>query len=126
LSFSLFGFVFGSRALRFYIAWMYIMVVPFAFLRYPADWLNLRFLYLVSVGFCVVLTTGTLYAFKLLSHRRGRRWTPFAIPAAYVVLTMVLVRALDLKNEQLARSPDIAERRAQIESLIDARPQTPP
>jgi len=70
LSYSLFGFVFGSRALRFYIAWMYIMIVPFAFLRYPADWLNLRFLYLVSVGFCVLLTTGTLYVFKLLAQHR--------------------------------------------------------
>jgi hypothetical protein len=99
LSYSLFGFIFGSRALRFYIAWMYVMVVPFAFLRYPSDWLNLRFLYIVSLGFCVLLTTGTLYAFKLLEHQRRRRWVAFAIPAGYVVLTVSLVLALDRKNE---------------------------
>lgn len=120
LSYSLFGFVFGSRALRFYIAWMYIMIVPFAFLRYPADWLNLRFLYLVSVGFCVLMTTGTLYVFKLLSHHRVRRWLPFAIPAAYIVLTAALIHVLDLKNEQLAGSPDARERRAQIAALLQS------
>ena len=120
LSYSLFGFVFGSRALRFYIAWMYIMIVPFAFLRYPADWLNLRFLYLVSVGFCVLMTTGTLYVFKLLAQHRMRRWLPFAIPAAYVVLTAALIHTLDLKNEQLADSPDARERRAQITALLQS------
>jgi hypothetical protein len=114
LSYSLFGFVFGSRALRFYIAWMYIMIVPFTFLRFPADWLNLRFLYLVSLGFCVLLTTGTLYAVKLLSHRRWQRWVPLAIPGAYIVLTAMLVRVLDLKNEQLANDPQTRARLAQI------------
>jgi hypothetical protein len=119
LSYSLFGFVFGSRALRFYIAWMYVMIVPFAFLRFPADWLNLRFLYLVSLGFCVVLTTGTLYGVKLLSHRGWRRFIPLAIPAAYIVLTAMLVRVLDLKNEQLARSPETRERLAHIRTPPD-------
>lgn len=118
LSYSLFGFVFGSRALRFYIAWMYIMIVPFAFLRYPADWLNLRFLYLVSLGFCVLMTTGTLYVFKLLSHHRWRRWLPFAIPAAYVVLTAALIHTLDLKNEELADSPATRARQAQIAAVL--------
>ena len=120
LSYSLFCFVFGSRALRFYIAWMYVMVVPFAFLRYPSDWLNLRFLYIVSLGFCVLLTTGTLYAFKLLAHQRRRRWVAFAIPAGYVALTVALVLALDRKNEQLARSPATEERRAQITALLNS------
>jgi len=120
LSYSLFGFVFGSRALRFYIAWMYIMIVPFAFLRYPADWLNLRFLYLVSVGFCVLMTTGTLYVFKLLSHHRTRRWLPFVIPAGYVVLTAALIHTLDLKNEQLSDAPATRERQALIAALLES------
>jgi hypothetical protein len=117
LSYSLFGFVFGSRALRFYIAWMFVMIVPFAFMRFPADWLNLRFLYLVSLGFCVVLTTGTLYGFKLLSHRRWRRFVPFVIPISYILLTAALVRALDTKNEQVAMAPATRERLAQIAAL---------
>jgi len=114
LSYSLFGLVFGSRALRFYIAWMVVMVVPFAFFRYGADWLNLRFLYLVSVGFCVLLTIGTLYAFQLLSHHKIRRFIPFAIPLAYVALSIALVSQLDAKNEQLARSPTTVRRLAEI------------
>jgi len=105
LSYSLFGFVFGSRALRFYLAWMFVMVVPFAFFRYPADWLNLRFLYLVSVGFCVVLTTGTLYAVRLLTHHRRRRLLPLVIPLFYIGLSAALVSQLDRKNEQLAHAP---------------------
>lgn len=114
LSYSLFGLVFGSRALRFYIAWMFVMVVPFTFFRYGADWLNLRFLYLVSVGFCVLLTIGTLYAFRLLSHHRIRRFIPFAIPLAYVVLSIALVSQLDAKNEHLARSPTTVRRLAEM------------
>jgi hypothetical protein len=118
LSFSLFGFVFGSRSLRFYIAWMYVMVLPFAFFRYPSDWLNLRFLYLVSIGFCVVLTTGTFYAYRLLAHHRLRRFVPFLIPAGYVILTIALVCQLDRKNEQLARHPETTQRLGKIAALI--------
>lgn len=118
LSYSLFGFVFGSRALRYYIAWTYLMVVPFAFFRYTADWLNIRFLYLVSVGFCVLLTTGTLYGYKLLHHRRGRRLLPFAIPVFYVLLSAALVNQLDRKNEQLAQSPETVAKRARIAARL--------
>jgi hypothetical protein len=118
LSYSLFGLVFGGRALRFYIAWMYVMVVPFAFFRYPDDWLNLRFLYLVSVGFCVLLTIGTLYAFRLLAQHRLRRFVPFAIPVFYILLSAALIRQLDRKNEQLARAPATEERLAQIAALL--------
>jgi hypothetical protein len=118
LSYSLFGLIFGNRTIRFYIAWMYVMVVPFAVFRYPSDWLNLRFLYLVSLGFCVLLTTGTLYAFKLLSHRRGRRLLPFAIPIVYVLLSAALIRQLDRKNEALAAAPATQEWRAQIAAQL--------
>jgi hypothetical protein len=120
LSYSLFGLVFGGRALRFYIAWMYVMLVPFAIFRYPSDWLNLRFLYLVSVGFCVLLTIGTLYAFRLLERHRVRRLVPFAIPVFYVALSAALVRQLDRKNEQLAHTPATEERLAQIAALLDS------
>jgi hypothetical protein len=118
LSYSLFGFIFGSRALRFYLAWMFVMVVPFAFFRYPSDWLNLRFLYLVSVGFCVVLTTGTLYAVRLLSHQRGRRLLPFLIPLFYIGLSAALVHQLDGKNEQLARLPATQDRLAEVAACL--------
>jgi hypothetical protein len=107
LSFSIFGIVFGNRAVRFYITWIYVMVVPFAVFRYPADWLNLRFLYLVSLGFCVLLTSSAVYASKLLMHRRIRRLIPFLVPAFYAGLTIVLVTQLDAKNERLAARLDL-------------------
>lgn len=117
LSYSLIGFVFGNRAIRFYIAWMYVMIVPFTLFRYPEDWLNLRFLYLVSLGFCVLLTTGTLYAYKLLRARRFRRYLPFLLPLLYVFASGYLVDQLNRKNEELATSPEAARHRA----LLDAR-----
>jgi hypothetical protein len=114
LSYSLFGFIFGSRALRFYLAWIFVMVVPFAFFRYPSDWLNLRFLYLVSVGFCVVVTTGTLYAVRLLAHHPRRRLLPFIIPVFYIALSAALVNQLDSKNEQIASLPQTQAKLAAI------------
>ena len=119
LSYSLFGFIFGNRTIRFYIAWMYVMVVPFSVFRYPSDWLNLRFLYLVSLAFCVLLTTGTLYAFKLLSQHRLRRCVPFLIPAFYVALSVALVIQLDHKNEIAARDPTNGQALARISALLE-------
>ncbi len=102
VSYSFFGIVFGNRAIRFYIGWIYVMVVPFAVFRYPTDWLNLRFLYLVSLGFCVLLTSGAIYVSRLLSHRGSRRFVPFLVPLFYVGLAVALVTKLDGKNERLA------------------------
>ena len=113
LSFSFFGFVFGNRAVRFYIAWSYVMVVPFAVFRYPANWLNLRFLYLVSLGFCVLLITSAVYAGKLLANRGWRQYAPFVVPAFYVGLAIVLVTKFDAKNERLAARQDLGALRGQ-------------
>ena len=35
ISYSFFGFIFGNRTIRFFIAWTYIMVIPFAFFQFP-------------------------------------------------------------------------------------------
>jgi len=116
LSISIFGIVFGNRAVRFYIAWVYVMVLPFAVFRYPADWLSLRFLYLVSLGFCVLLTSAAVYGSRLLSNHRWRRFVPFALPALYLVGTVVLVTKLDGKNEKLAARLDLRPLAAQAEA----------
>jgi uncharacterized integral membrane protein len=120
VSYSLFGFIFGGRAIRFYIAWMYVMITPFAFFSYPQDWLNIRFLYLVSLGFCVLLTTGTIYGYKLLIHRPERRLLPFAIPLFYAGLSVFLVGQLNHKNELLARQPAIRNVLANVERAMAA------
>jgi hypothetical protein len=120
LSYSLIGFVFGNRAIRFYIAWMYVMIVPFTLFRYPADWLNLRFLYLVSLGFCVLLTTGTLYAYKLLRARRVRRFLPFIVPVLYIIASGFLVQQLNRKNLELSASPGASRLRAAMQASLAA------
>ncbi len=122
LSYTIFGFVFGSRTIRFYIAWMYVLIIPFAFFRYPDDWLNLRFLYLVSLAFCVLLTTGSMYAHQLLSHRGARRYLPFAVPALYVVVSVFLVTQLNGKNRELARHPHSLRRVEQLQATLSTEP----
>jgi hypothetical protein len=125
LSYSIFGLVFGGRAIRFYVAWMYVLIVPFAFLGYPDAWLNLRFLYLVSLAFCVLLTTGSTYVHQLLAHRGARKYLPFAIPAIYVVVSVVLVSQLNSKNRELARHPSSRAQLERVESLLlESRPTT--
>ena len=52
VSFSFFGIVFGSKAIRFFIAWTFITVLPFTGVTSRGQWLNLQYLYLVSLGFC--------------------------------------------------------------------------
>ena len=120
LSYSLIGFVFGNRAIRFYIAWMYVMIVPFTLFRYPEDWLNLRFLYLVSLGFCVLLTTGTLYAYKLLRARRVRRFLPFVLPLLYVLASGYLVGQLNRKNLELSKGQEAVRLRAALQARLGA------
>jgi hypothetical protein len=105
VSYSLFGFIFGNRVIRFFIAWTYIMITPFCFFRFPEDWLDIRFLYLVSVGFNMILASGTVLAARLLYQRPGRRRLPYLIPAAFVALTYFVLVQLDRNYERKADAP---------------------
>jgi hypothetical protein len=104
VSYSVFGFVFGNRVIRFFIAWTYIVVAPFCFFRFPADWLDIRFLYLVSVGFHMVLASGTVLAARLLYQRPWRRFLPYLIPAAFVALSYFVLAQLDSSYERKAEN----------------------
>jgi hypothetical protein len=105
ISYSVFGFIFGNRVIRFFIAWMYIVVTPFCFFRFPSDWLDIRFLYLVSVGFHMILSSGTVLAARLLYQRPWRRRLPYLIPAAFVALSYFVLVQLDSNYERKAESP---------------------
>jgi hypothetical protein len=105
VSYSIFGFVFGNKVIRFFIAWMYIVVTPFCFFRFPSDWLDIRFLYLVSVGFVMILASGTVLAARLLYQRPWRRRLPYLIPVVFVGLSYFVLRQLDQNYEQKAASP---------------------
>lgn len=105
VSYSVFGFIFGNKVIRFFIAWTYIMVTPFCFFNFPADWLNVRYLYLVSVGFCMILASGTALAGRLLYQRPWRRRLPYLIPLVFVLIAQAVIHNLDRNYERLAESP---------------------
>lgn len=114
LSYSFFGFIFGNHAIRFFIAWTYIMALPFAFFQFPADWLDIRDLYLVSVGFVMVISAGAVYCSRMIEHRRWRRWVPFLVPLFFVVLARFIIVQLDNNYELRPTLPAAAARRTEI------------
>lgn len=105
ISYSFFGFIFGNRPIRFFIAWTYIMVLPFAFFQFPNDWLNIRHLYLVSVGFVVVISAGAIFCSRLIMHHRFRRFIPMLVPLFFVILSRFIIGQLDRSYELKAGSP---------------------
>jgi len=124
MSYSLFGFIFGNRVIRFFIAWTYIVVAPFCFYRFPKDWLDIRFLYLVSVSFQMILATGTVLAARLLYQRPWRRRLPFLIPLAFVSLSYFVLRQLDYNYEEKANSPQLDSVKAQFYEYYTRRTAT--
>lgn len=105
ISYSVFGFIFGNRVMRFFIAWTYVVVTPFCFFQFPRDWLDIRFLYLVSVSFQMILASGTVLAARLLYQRPWRRRLPYLIPVVFVAISYFVVLQLDFNYEQKANSP---------------------
>ena len=106
VSYSFFGFVFGSRAIRFFIAWTYITVLPFTDQSASGTWLNLSHLYLTSVGFCVILAAGTVGTAGLLVVRPTRRWVPYLVPLAFVFMALALGDRLHHRATHAAESPE--------------------
>lgn len=128
VSYSVFGFIFGNKVIRFFIAWTYIVVTPFCFFHFPKDWLDIRFLYLVSVGFQMILASGTVLAARLLYQRPWRRRLPYLVPAFFVALSYFVLLQLDSNYERKAIAPQLdnvkgrfyalyAERTVEVERL---------
>jgi len=120
ISFSFFGFVFGGKAVRFFIAWTYITVLPFTIFSGPQDWLNLKYLYLASIGFCVILAGGTVGCIGLLKKHRWQRLVPLAAPLLFIVMSNVVSARLVAKNRIGARGAEIHE----LHRLLDEELQT--
>ncbi|UCG50993.1 MAG: glycosyltransferase family 39 protein [Candidatus Latescibacterota bacterium] len=104
LSYSIFGFVFGNRTIRFFITWTYITVTPFCFFEFPKDWLNIRYLYLVSIGFIMILASGTVLASRLLYQKAWRRFLTYSLPLLFILLSQFIIFRLDKNYEKLANS----------------------
>ncbi|HET6349180.1 MAG TPA: hypothetical protein VFH88_08865 [Candidatus Krumholzibacteria bacterium] len=114
VSYSVFGFIFGNRVIRFFIVWTYIVITPFCFFRFPNDWLDIRFLYLASVSFQMILASGTVLAGRLLYQRPWRRRLPYLIPIYFVAISYFVLRQLDLNYERKAVSPRLDNVKAQF------------
>ncbi len=114
VSYSFFGFVFGSRAIRFFIAWTYITLLPFTSHSASGEWLNLSHLYLTSLGFCVVLAAGANGTSALLRRRTWRRFMPYLVPAYFAVISLGVAWKLDAKNKAIAAHADTAAMRAEM------------
>ncbi|MEZ4388572.1 MAG: hypothetical protein R3D98_13575 [Candidatus Krumholzibacteriia bacterium] len=122
LSFSIFGVVFGSRPLRFFIAWTYITLIPLSAQSPGSDWLNVTHLYLASLGFCVVLASGAVGCCNLLSIHRRRQLVPLLVPALFAVMAVSLTYRLDARNRLAARAPEIQELRQEMLGRMLERP----
>lgn len=125
-SYAAYGFVFGNTTLRFFIAWMVLTILPFCFFYMPGDWINTKYLYLASAGFCLVIATGTMKMLRVLVGRGWRRLVPLAVPAWLVLLSFFLVLRLDKAYEERARLPETQQFKARFlelkrESLERAR-----
>jgi hypothetical protein len=128
VSFSFFGIVFGGRALRFFIAWTYITVLPFTSVSDQGGWLNLTHLYLTSLGFCIILAAGAIGTSNLLEIRRWRRYLPYGVPLFFAVLSVSVAHQIDTQNRRSAQRTEIVELRAQTEWICrhDAHPEPDP
>ncbi len=123
VSFSFFGFVFGSRPLRFFLAWTYLTILPFALISPPTEWLNIQYLYTASVGFCVVLAAGVTGCMRLLDRHPRKRWVPVLLPALLVAVSLHVNHRLHHRNVQGAHSPRM---RALLEELREKTAPPPP
>jgi hypothetical protein len=114
ISYSFFGIVFGSRALRFFIAWTYIMLLPFTGVTETGEWLNISHLYLTSLGFCLILAAGAMGCFHLLKVRRWRRFVPFLAPLLYAVVTLLIAHQIDNQNRRAGQAPSVQAQKADL------------
>jgi hypothetical protein len=105
ISYGFFGFVFGNRTIRFFLTWTLISVLPYCAVQTPQDWLNIRYLYQVSIGFTFLMASGTALSMDLLHRRRWRRFLPLLVPAVFVMLSTYVTAQLDRKYEAEANSP---------------------
>ncbi len=107
VSYSFFGLVFGNRAVRFFVAWTYITLLPFTGHSASGSWLNLTHLYLTSLGFCVILAAGAVGTSNLLRIAGWRRFAPYTIPMLFVLLSLGLTSRFEARNRIRAESSEV-------------------
>lgn len=116
-AYAAYGFVFGNKTLRFFIAWTALTILPFCFFYTPGDWLNTKYLYLASAGFCLILATGSMKMVRVLVGRGWRQLVPMLIPVFFILLSAFIVRRLDQAYEGRARLPETQALKAKFQEL---------
>jgi hypothetical protein len=109
---------FLTIAIIFFIAWTYITLLPFTGIDVRGQWLNLRYLYLVALGFCVVLAAGAVGCSDLLARHRIKRYVPYLVPVVFVIGALLVTYQLDQQNRRQARGPVAREMRRLLEEAI--------
>lgn len=122
ISYSFFGFVFGNKSVRFFIAWTFISLIPFTGDPSGSVWLNLSFLYLTSLGFCVILAAGASGTSALLAKRRWRQYVPYLVPLLFVVMSLTLAHQLDAHHRNLAQTPRATLMQKELQNSCSKRP----
>lgn len=122
ISYSFFGFVFGNKAIRFFIAWTYITLLPFCGSTAAGTWLNLSHLYLTSLGFCVILAAGTRGTSRLLRRAGNRRFIPYVVPLAFAIASVGLAHQLDQQHVRVAAQPQAVAMRQEMVKSCTRRP----
>jgi hypothetical protein len=126
ISYSFFGFLFGSSAIRFFIAWTYITLLPFTSHSDTGQWLNLSQLYLTSLGFCVVLAAGANGCAGLLARKGWQKATPYLVPLMFAAASVTVAHSLDAKNKVLAARPSAVELRDSVTASCRPALKAPP
>lgn len=114
ISYSFFGFVFGSKAIRFFLAWTYITLLPFTGQTHANVWLNLSHLYLTSLGFCVILAAGTVGTSNLLGRAGWKKVLPYLVPLAFVAASLLLAHQLNNNHKRMADLPRCVTLRGEV------------
>jgi len=118
ISYSFFGLVFGSSSIRFFIAWTVLTLVPFAGIEINGNWLNVQYLYLGAVGFCVILSSGTMGCFGLLQQHRWKRLIVLLPIIGYILITYKITTLMNYRHLHTSQNSKILVQKAELERLI--------
>jgi len=74
----------------------------------------MRNLYLVSIGFIMILSAGAVYCSRLIAHQGWRRLVPFIVPMFFILLARFVIVQLDRSYERKSASPSAASSKEEI------------
>ncbi len=87
----------GDAKLRAVTLWLYISLAPFAFVKLPESWLNLRYVYYPAIPLCVLIAHGVVHAAK--NRGRAAAFAAISALAAFCVCTIILIGLLERHYE---------------------------